>query len=98
MDLGNIIGGLQNLADIYTQVRSPPGFAPPMTPALSLPGGYVLEPDIPFIDITKKGHRHRRKRLATVSDISDIAQLKAVFGGGKNGAENLKVWIATHSR
>jgi len=36
--------------------------------------------------------RRRRKRLATVSDIKDIAALKAVMGPSM-----LKTWIATHS-
>ncbi len=36
--------------------------------------------------------RRRRKRLATVSDIKDIAALKAVMGPAM-----LKTWIATHS-
>jgi len=35
----------------------------------------------------------RRKRLATRSDIRDIAALKGVLGNGKN----LQAWIATHS-
>lgn len=41
----------------------------------------------------KKKCRRRRKRLATVSDIKDLAALKAVLGNG----EAFKTWIATHS-
>jgi len=37
--------------------------------------------------------RRRRKRLATVSDIKDLAALKSVLGNG----EAFKTWIATHS-
>lgn len=37
--------------------------------------------------------RRRRRRLATQSDIRDLAALKAVLGDG----QNLKTWIATHS-
>jgi len=36
--------------------------------------------------------RRRRKRLATTSDIKDLAALKQVLGGG----QDLKTWIATH--
>lgn len=37
--------------------------------------------------------RRRRKRLATSSDLKDLAALKGVLGGGKA----FEVWIATHS-
>jgi hypothetical protein len=37
--------------------------------------------------------RSRRRRLATLSDIKDLAALKSVLGGG----EAFKTWIATHS-
>lgn len=36
-------------------------------------------------------HRRRRKRLATKSDIADLAALKSILGGGKA----LDAWIAT---
>lgn len=39
-----------------------------------------------------KHRRRRRKRLATTSDIKDLAALKAVLGGGKA----FETWIATH--
>ena len=40
-----------------------------------------------------KKYRKRRKRLATATDISDLAKLKGVLGQGKAMSE----WIATHS-
>lgn len=40
----------------------------------------------------KKKTRKRRRRLATTSDIKDLAALKAVLGGGKA----FETWIATH--
>lgn len=40
-----------------------------------------------------KSRRKRRKRLATVSDIKDLAALKSVLGGGKA----FETWIATHA-
>lgn len=40
-----------------------------------------------------KSRRRRRRRLATVSDIKDLAALKSVLGGGKA----FETWIATHS-
>lgn len=42
----------------------------------------------------KKVCRRRRKRLATKSDLGDLAALKAILGNG----EAFKAWIATHSR
>lgn len=44
-----------------------------------------------------KRRRRRRKRLATASDIRDIASLKGAFGvkGSQPGA--FETWIATHS-
>ena len=50
--------------------------------------GY-LSPDGTFC---KKKSRRRRNRLATTSDIKDLASLKAVLGGVKA----LETWIATH--
>lgn len=38
--------------------------------------------------------RHRRKRLATASDLKDLAALKAILGGGKS----LDTWLATRGR
>lgn len=38
--------------------------------------------------------RRRKKRLATVSDIKDLASLKTVLGGGKA----FESWIATRGR
>ena len=40
-----------------------------------------------------KSRRRRRRRLATVSDIKDLAALKSVLGQGKA----FETWIATHS-
>lgn len=39
-----------------------------------------------------KSRRRRKRRLASTSDIKDLAALKSVLGNG----ENLKTWIATH--
>lgn len=41
----------------------------------------------------QKRGRRRRKRLATMGDLKDLAALKGVLGGGKA----FEVWIATHS-
>ena len=41
----------------------------------------------------QKRSRRRRKRLATMGDLKDLAALKGVLGGGKA----FEVWIATHS-
>ncbi len=41
----------------------------------------------------KKKSRRRRNRLATTSDIKDLAALKSVLGGGKA----FETWIAVHN-
>ena len=103
MDLGSIIGGVSDVVDIYNRVKyGPTGgttiqpYPGPIstTPAFLPDFGYDVEADIPFLDIVKKKKRRRRRRLATVSDIKDLAALKAVLGNG----EAFKTWIATHSR
>lgn len=43
--------------------------------------------------VWQKKRRRRRKRLATMSDIRDLAALEGVLGKGKL----LATWIATHS-
>lgn len=98
MDLGALLTDL-GTAYIQTKYAQP---AVQAQPALSLPGwGDVVE----FFDEStgnvvqmpagqKKRCRRRRRRLATTSDIKDLAALKAVLGNG----EAFKTWIATHSR
>jgi len=44
--------------------------------------------------IREQKTRKRRRRLASVSDIKDLASLKQVLGGGKA----FDTWIATRSR
>ena len=53
--------------------------------------GYVWNPDT---GKWQKKSRRRRKRLATQSDLKDLAALKGILGSG----EAFKVWIATHGR
>ena len=100
-DLGDLFG---NLATTYIQAKygqtgSYNGYRTPdyQRPAWQVPGTDIeIEGDIPFIDIgraKKRGCRRRRKRLATLSDIKDLAALKSVLGGGKA----FETWIATHS-
>ena len=104
MDLGTILGGVQTAVDIYGQykaIQSPQTVA--YQPALqTLPevGGSIIDL---FTDPAtgavvpvkkKKPCRRRRKRLATKSDLGDLAALKAILGNG----EAFKAWIATHSR
>lgn len=59
------------------------------------PKAYTIEttvyPDGTTTSKTKCKTRKRRRRLATRSDISDLAALKSVLGGGKA----LDNWIAT---
>ncbi len=99
MDLGQVLvgavkTGLEGL--IAKELGGTPSSPYVTTPALRIPGTeYEIEGDIPFMDIARaRKPRRRRRRLATVSDIKDLAALKAVLGAG----EAFKTWIATHSR
>lgn len=88
MDLGSLITDL-GTAYIQTKYAQTPQPAVMQQPVFD----FGLEPDIPFIDVVrKKKCRRRRRRLATLSDIRDLAALKSVLGDG----QNLKTWIATH--
>ena len=104
MDLGSII---TELGTAYIQNRYAPSVqtvgASPTTvqPAYDLfdAGSDVIDfftaPDGTIVPVKKKKKcRRRRRRLATVSDIADLASLKAVLGNG----DAFKTWIATHSR
>ncbi len=99
MDLGNLIG---DIATTYIQTR----YAQP--PAVAAQPAYsAFDAGSDIIDFftdpatgtvipvkKKKPCRRRRKRLATKSDLGDLAALKAILGNG----EAFKAWIATHSR
>lgn len=101
MDLGNILGDLLTQAGSAAIARE---FAPdrnnPLIPDLieyGLAGPKVegrLNADGSITDAKLCKRRRRRKRLATVSDIRDLAALKNILGNG----EAFKTWIATHSR
>lgn len=103
LDLGGLV---QTAAEAWIQSElapTPVSYAPPATiPADYQVGPLNLDPFDLFTDpVTgqqtmvprQKKCRRRRKRLATVSDIKDLAALKAVLGNG----EAFKTWIATHS-
>lgn len=99
MDLGALI---TDLGTQYIRTRYAP--QPTVQPVLNAPfipdaveqfapwyedgsGNLVAMPQ-------KKRCRRRRRRLATKSDLGDLAALKAILGNG----EAFKAWIATHSR
>lgn len=46
------------------------------------------------IAVKKCKRRRRKRRLATASDLKDLAALKAILGGGKS----LDTWVATRGR
>lgn len=104
MDLGNILNtGLdiyskyQTIKNAGQSVTQVPVYNSPLIPD-------QLEQFMPYFDEAtgqtvmvsqpKKRCRRRRRRLATKSDLGDLAALKAILGNG----EAFKAWIATHSR
>lgn len=99
MDLGSII---TDLGTSYIQAKYAPKPQVQAQPAYSLPqlGGDIVDffsdpATGQIIPVKKKKPcRRRRKRLATKSDLGDLAALKAILGNG----EAFKAWIATHSR
>jgi len=104
LDLGGIISGIagEYIGARFAQPQSfslpdwgDIGFTPPASAAAStaaaVPTGMTTAGCPP--GYMKRKTRRRRKRLATPSDLKDLAALKGVLGGG----EAFKVWIATHS-
>lgn len=96
MDLGSIASGLLEAAGsayINRELGFAPNAAAPVqqTPASPWPGTGIPAGFDEFRG-TRVKRRRRRRRLATASDIRDLASLKAVLGNG----EAFKTWIATH--
>lgn len=101
MDLGTLLNtGLQaygnyQLQKLQQQTNSP--FIPDIIERPLFPDRFTVTTDPATGQVTSVKQckkRRRRKRLATVSDIRDLAALSSVIGKG----EMLKTWIATHSR
>lgn len=104
LDLGSLITdlGTAYINTKYAPVQQQPVYNVPdaigdaydwltETPAPIVQGGCNHKNPCPTGCVKK---RRRRKRLASVSDIKDLAALKSVLGNG----EAFKTWIATHSR
>lgn len=107
MDLGSII---TDLGTAYIKTKYAPTVqptiqtvsVPSVQPAYSLGDvgsdiiDYFTDPATGTVVPVKKKKpcRRRRRRLATKSDLGDLAALKAILGNG----EAFKAWIATHSR
>lgn len=100
MDLGALI---TDLGTTYIKTKYAPVPTVQQQPVYSLPelGGDIVdfftEPTTgEIVPVRKKKpcRRRRRRRLATKSDLGDLAALKAILGNG----EAFKAWIATHSR
>lgn len=97
MDLGQLLNTGLDIYGRYQQLQQPkvvtvdnpyiPNVIEQFIPGQDANGNPVLIPQ-------KKRCRRRRRRLATKSDIADLAALKQVLGGG----DAFKTWIATHSR
>lgn len=101
MDLGNLGGqlvdiGLEALRSRVVQQNTPQpvGFFPGIAGPAVVGGATGLAADALDLFSSTKKKRRRRKRLATVSDIRDLAALKSILGNG----DAFKTWIATHSR
>lgn len=101
MDLGTLTGGVIDIglealrSRVIKQPQAQPvGFFP--AAAVGTAAGAVAGLAADAVDLfeEKKKKRRRRKRLATVSDIRDLAALKSILGNG----DAFKTWIATHSR
>jgi len=94
--LGGIAtGGMVNFSDLPT-VPATTGVG---TVAAPCPGkAYqivtTVNPDGSTTSVTKAKTRRRKRRLATMSDIKDLAALKSILGGGKA----FDTWIATRGR
>ena len=100
MDLGALITDL-GTQYIKTRYAQPAVMSQPVLNAPFIPD--AVEQFAPWYDDgtgtivmpqQKKRCRRRRRRLATKSDLGDLAALKAILGNG----EAFKAWIATHSR
>jgi len=104
MDLGAL---LTDLGKTYITTKYAPSVQTVSSPPINVQPAYDLfdagsdvidyftSPDGTIVPVKKKKKcRRRRRRLATVSDIADLASLKAVLGNG----DAFKTWIATHSR
>lgn len=94
MNLGDLLGtlGTELIKAKYGDTGSTTSLMPVTT---GVDTGTALDPrfalDIPFLDDCKRKRRRRRKRLATASDIRDLAALKDTIGPSMT-----KTWIATH--
>lgn len=100
MDLGALI---TDLGTTYIKSKYAQQPTPTVQPVYSLPEmgsdiiDFFTDPATGTIQpVVKKKpcRRRRRRRLATKSDLGDLAALKAILGNG----EAFKAWIATHSR
>lgn len=97
MDLGSIIGGVSDIYGTYTQYQTSKQMA--QQPVGGTQPVFLEEAyDFFFDEATgqtvarpkQKCKRSRRKRLATVSDIRDLAALKSVLSPSE-----FKTYIAT---
>lgn len=100
LDLGDIV---KTLGTTYIQTKYAPEPVVQAQPAYSVFDAgsdiidYFTDPGTGAVVPVKKKkpcRRRRRRRLATKSDLGDLAALKAILGNG----EAFKAWIATHSR
>ena len=101
MDLGNLFGqiisGVTQYQVAKAQQPQVSNFTGTLPETVGQVWDYVTDGDTgEAVAVAVKKpckRRRRRRRLATQSDIRDLAALKAVLGDG----QNLKTWIATHS-
>lgn len=104
MDLGNLLsrgldlyGQYQQIQQLQQPVAYQPTYNNPLVPDIieQYVPGFTADGEPVLVPAQKKcKRRRRRRRLATKSDLGDLAALKAILGNG----EAFKAWIATHSR
>lgn len=102
MDLGDLLGKGLELYGQYKAIemqqpviQAQPAYDSPFIPnVVERAAPWFIDEATGMVVQKKKRCRRRRRRLATASDLRDLAALQGILGNGKN----FQVWIATHSR
>lgn len=98
-EIPDFLGGIITPGMAFSDLPTVPATTGAATVAAPCPGkAYqiitTVNPDGSTSSVTKAKTRRRKRRLATMSDIKDLAALKSILGGGKA----FDTWIATRGR